>query len=507
MVRFDKIRLGHLVLRATMAPAQSRGGEAKRLGAKVANTATDYRRARLNTAVGEKARQMVVPVADRSLARSRASRPRGVMPVEMLWTGEAKRRCSSISPLAAFVAACMFLASLAPTEAESRDVQLHEAGAVQAAELLRPGIDDAATRFSSDLPFTREIVASGVVSEALALSLTEAGVPSVVLLEARQALATIVDFDREIGVGDRFYLRYRQGFTVDGTRIGAALLLWIELRTTAKGTIALHRFRPKSGPERLWLVNGEAAGRTSMRLPLDIINISSGFGLRLDPLDKPGPALGPVGDLSGAAAPPAKAQLPTDEESSSTLPPPLPDGLAALAREVSESRRSKHRVVGVQPDPVSRPKPEPRAVEPPVVPLPKPRLVMHDGLDLVAAPGTPIYAASDGIVTGAGPNGRFGNWMQIDHAGKVATVYGHLSGFAADIRVGKLVNYGELIGYVGNTGRSTGAHLHFEILVDGRAVNPGNFPAIKRLQLSGAELDRFHKQVKRSQGEREREGR
>jgi len=428
-----------------------------------------------------------------------------VTAVELQCAGEAGSRCPCISASLFFaVVAYVLLAFPAPTVAESRGARLSEADASLAAELRLLGVEDAATRFANDLPFTREIGVSGIVGEALALSLAEVGVPSVVLLEARQALATIVDLDREVGVGDRFYLRYRQGFTVGGARVGTPLLLWAELRTTAKGTIALHRFRPRSGPERLWLVNGEAAGRTSMRLPLDIINVSSGFGLRLDPLDKPGPALGPLGDMPNVAASPPSEQR---QESTTALSSPMPDGLAALAREVSEARRPKHRVVAAQPEPAPQPPPEPQTVEPPVIPRPKPRLVMHDGLDLVAAAGTPIYAASDGIVTGAGPNGRFGNWMQIDHAGKVTTVYGHLSEFAAGIKVGTPVSYGELVGYVGNTGRSTGAHLHFEILVDGRAVNPATFPAIRRLQLAGAELDRFQKQVRRSQGEREREGR
>ena len=132
---------------------------------------------------------------------------------------------------------------------------------------------------------------------------------------------------------------------------------------------------------------------------------------------------------------------------------------------------------------------------------------MHDGLDLVAMTGTEIYAAADGVVTGAGPNGRYGNWMQIDHAGKVTTVYGHLSAFAPGIEAGTRVSQGELVGFVGNTGRSTGAHLHFEIVANGRTVNPLTFPGIKRAQLTGADLDRFKKQVKRSLDERDREAR
>ena len=122
-----------------------------------------------------------------------------------------------------------------------------------------------------------------------------------------------------------------------------------------------------------------------------------------------------------------------------------------------------------------------------------------------ASTGTPIYAAADGVVMGAAPNGRYGNWVRIDHEGKLSTVYGHLSDFAPGIEEGAHVSQGDLIGFVGNTGRSTGSHLHFEILSNGKAVNPLVYPALKRAQLRGADLERFRKQVKRALAERDRE--
>jgi murein DD-endopeptidase MepM/ murein hydrolase activator NlpD len=130
---------------------------------------------------------------------------------------------------------------------------------------------------------------------------------------------------------------------------------------------------------------------------------------------------------------------------------------------------------------------------------------MHEGVDLVAAAGTPIYAAADGMVVGAAPNGRYGNWVRIEHGQKLATVYGHLMAFAPGIQPGEAVVRGELIGFVGSTGRSTGAHLHFELQVDGKAINPITSPELKASQLRGPELDRFRKQVAASQVERERE--
>jgi hypothetical protein len=106
-------------------------------------------------------------------------------------------------------------------------------------------------------------------------------------------------------------------------------------------------------------------------------------------------------------------------------------------------------------------------------------------------------------VVGAMPNGEYGNWVRIDHPGKLSTVYGHLSEFAPGIRAGVQVRQGELIGFVGNTGRSLGAHLHFEILNTGVAVDPLSFPETKRAQLRGADLERFRKQVKQTLAERE----
>ena len=122
-----------------------------------------------------------------------------------------------------------------------------------------------------------------------------------------------------------------------------------------------------------------------------------------------------------------------------------------------------------------------------------------------APAGTPVYAAADGVVVGAAPNGRYGNWIRIEHGDKLATVYGHLMAFAPGIEPGESVVRGELIGFVGSTGRSTGAHLHFEVLNDGKPVNPITHPELKTMQLRGLDLERFRKQAAHSLEERLRE--
>jgi len=102
------------------------------------------------------------------------------------------------------------------------------------------------------------------------------------------------------------------------------------------------------------------------------------------------------------------------------------------------------------------------------------RAAMHAGIDLAGPLGTPIHATADGIVGRAEyNNGGYGNLVEINHGQGIQTRYGHLSRYTA--RPGQRVRRGELIGYMGSTGRSTGSHLHYEVRIDGRAVNPVPF--------------------------------
>ena len=96
---------------------------------------------------------------------------------------------------------------------------------------------------------------------------------------------------------------------------------------------------------------------------------------------------------------------------------------------------------------------------------------MHPGIDLAGSYGTPIYATADGTVLRAGWNsGGYGNLVEIDHGRGIATRYGHLS--AILVHEGDRITRGQQIGRMGSTGRSTGTHLHYEVRIDGRAVNP-----------------------------------
>ncbi|MBX6324143.1 MAG: M23 family metallopeptidase [Rhodospirillaceae bacterium] len=115
---------------------------------------------------------------------------------------------------------------------------------------------------------------------------------------------------------------------------------------------------------------------------------------------------------------------------------------------------------------------------------------MHKGIDFGAPAGTPIYAAGDGTVVALGRRGGYGNYVRIRHNARYATAYAHASRFAKGLAVGSRVRQGQIVAYVGTTGRSTGPHLHYEVLVDGRQVDPQSVKLVGR-RLQGPELKRF----------------
>lgn len=114
---------------------------------------------------------------------------------------------------------------------------------------------------------------------------------------------------------------------------------------------------------------------------------------------------------------------------------------------------------------------------------------MHKGIDYGAPMGSPIIAAMDGVVSFAGFHGGHGNYVQIRSPGNLGTGYAHMSRIIA--KSGQRVRAGQLIGYVGSTGLSTGPHLHFEVFKNNVAVNPASVKFVQAAQLAGAELSRF----------------
>ncbi len=123
--------------------------------------------------------------------------------------------------------------------------------------------------------------------------------------------------------------------------------------------------------------------------------------------------------------------------------------------------------------------------------------MMHRGVDFAAPIGTPIYAAGDGRIVEEGRKGGYGNYIRVRHSGEYSTAYAHMSRFAKGMSPGRRVHQGDVIGYIGTTGRSTGPHLHYEVLRNDSQINPMSVKQPPNTQLAGADLQRFQDEVAR----------
>src|SRR5579883_2893767 len=410
--------------------------------------------------------------------------------------------------------------SLAATAVCGRAWAFDEAAA--AAERLL-GRADEAQAVQSLLLFRRQASAQGVLTGSLADSTALAGVPAAAMLEADRALANVIDPERDLRTCDRFAVRWEQEFTIDNQPVGVARVLTIELYTARKGTVALSRFRSITATaESFYLADGRLAGPPPIGEPLERMQVTSGFGLRPDPLDQPERVAPVVAPPKPQPAPPAAAPQRTVEdrkEIAHAYAGFIGVGQLGSASDVGGRNRELDRVMAERRvrarEQAAREKAEKEAAEaaaaekaaqpspPPAQPAKPVLLYMHEGLDLLANIGTPIHAAADGIVTLARPDRGYGNAVHIAHADGLSTIYAHLSRFAPGVVAGSRVMRGEVIGFVGSTGRSTGAHLHFEVLVHGHPVNPATMFQAPRL--AAFDLARFKRQVAFERQERAQE--
>jgi len=122
---------------------------------------------------------------------------------------------------------------------------------------------------------------------------------------------------------------------------------------------------------------------------------------------------------------------------------------------------------------------------------------MHNGVDWAAPRGTPILAPGDGTVAFVGRKGGYGNHIRIRHGNGYKTTFSHMQRFAANIRKGVKVQQGQVIGYIGSTGRSTGPHLHYEVLVDNKFTDPMKIATGSSRQLKGRLLAEFQREKQR----------
>lgn len=121
----------------------------------------------------------------------------------------------------------------------------------------------------------------------------------------------------------------------------------------------------------------------------------------------------------------------------------------------------------------------------------KKRWIIHWGIDYAAPKGTKIFAGGDGVIQTAKYNGGYGNYIKIRHNSEYSTAYGHMWKFAKGIKPGVRVKQGQVIGYVGSTGLSTGPHLHYEVIKNGKRVNPRTIRAATGNNLAGKDLKKF----------------
>ena len=119
---------------------------------------------------------------------------------------------------------------------------------------------------------------------------------------------------------------------------------------------------------------------------------------------------------------------------------------------------------------------------------------LHKGVDFAASIGTPVYAAGNGVIEYAGRNGAYGKYIRIRHNSSYKTAYAHLNNFQQSIAKGVRVNQGETIGYVGTTGRSTGPHLHYEVIYQNKQINPMTMKLPSGKVLKNEELNKFKEQ-------------
>jgi murein DD-endopeptidase MepM/ murein hydrolase activator NlpD len=119
---------------------------------------------------------------------------------------------------------------------------------------------------------------------------------------------------------------------------------------------------------------------------------------------------------------------------------------------------------------------------------------MHKGMDFRGGYGTPILAATDGRIARAGWAGGYGKQVRINHAGGLTTSYSHMSRIVA--QPGQTVRQGQVIGYIGSTGLSTGPHLHYELYRNGTPINPASVKFTMRAQLAGGELASFRAKLR-----------
>jgi murein DD-endopeptidase MepM/ murein hydrolase activator NlpD len=266
-----------------------------------------------------------------------------------------------------------------------------------------------------DKPLTERVDrAAGQIDISLFEAARDAGVPVGLIGEIIKAYSYDVDFQRDIHEGDSFEVMYERFDNDKGDFAKAGRLLYASLSIGGK-PMPIYYFE-RDGDGEYFTGDGVAVRKSLLKTPIDGARITSGFGMRVNP-------------ILGYSA-------------------------------------------------------------------------MHQGIDFGAPSGTPIFAAGNGVVEEIGWKNGYGKWIKLRHNGTYETAYAHTSKFASGLKRGSKVKQGQVIAYVGTTGNSTGPHLHFEIMVNGKHVNPSSVKTVASDKLNGKPLKDFKAQVAAIQKQR-----
>jgi murein DD-endopeptidase MepM/ murein hydrolase activator NlpD len=273
---------------------------------------------------------------------------------------------------------------------------------------LTRGTDGQFVAASVDKPLKERVDrAAGPIDGSLYESAHDAGLPASLIGQIIKSFSYDVDFQRDIHEGDSFEALYERFDADNGDLAKVGNLLYASLTLGGK-PLAIYYFE-HDGDGAYYTSDGQAVRKSLLKTPIDGAKITSGFGMRTDP-------------ILGYSA-------------------------------------------------------------------------MHQGIDFGAPMGTPIFAAGNGTLEFVGQKTGYGNYMKMRHNGTYETAYGHISRFASGMHPGVKVKQGQVIAYVGATGRATGPHLHFEILVNGHQVNPASVKTVAADKLTGKTLAAFKAQV------------
>ena len=264
---------------------------------------------------------------------------------------------------------------------------------------------DGFSASANRLPEIREFAHfAGSIKTSLFDAAMEAGVPPQALAAVIAAYSYDVDFQRDLQPGDSFELMMARTRDSEGEVVRSGEIVYADLVLSGKHQ-PVYRYVDSTGMVDFYNPKGESVRKALLRTPVDGARITSGFGMRVNP------------------------------------------------------------ILGFS--------------------------MMHKGVDFGVPEGTPIMAAGDGMVEKAGENGAYGLYVRLRHDKVHGTAYAHMSALGRGIHVGAHVHQGQVIGYVGESGRATGPHLHYEVLVNDQQVNPMSVKFKSGNILAGRELNRF----------------